>query len=50
MMLFEDMTGKKKKHINVNRPCVIVYNKSMGGVDLLDMMCALHKYQLRSKR
>ena len=42
---------KQKKHITVERPSVIgVYNKSMGGVDLLDMMCSLYKYQLKSKR
>ena len=41
----------KKEHINVDRPSIIgVYNKSMGGVDLMDMMCSLYKYQLRSKR
>ena len=42
---------KQKKHITVKRPSVIgVYNESMGGVDLLDMMCSLYKYQLKSKR
>ena len=43
MMLFEDMTGMKKKHVNIDRPCVIGVNnnKSMGGVDLADVMCAL---------
>lgn len=41
----------KKEHINVDRPSIIgFYNKSMGGVDLMDMMCSLYKYQLRSKR
>ena len=41
----------KKEHINVDRPSIIgVYNKSMGVVDLMDMMCSLYKYQLRSKR
>lgn len=40
-----------KEHINVDRPRVIgTYNKSMGGVDLLDMMCSLYKYQLKGKR
>lgn len=41
----------KKEHISVDRPHPIgVYNKAMGGVDLMDMMCTLYKYQLRSKR
>ena len=42
---------KQKKHITVERPFVIgVYNESMGGVDLLNMMCSLYKYQFKSKR
>ena len=42
--MFNDM-------IDISRPHLIgVYNKSMGGVDLMDMMCTLYKYQLRSKR
>ena len=41
----------KKQHISVNQPSIIaVYNKSMGGVDLMDMLCSLYKYKLRSKR
>ena len=41
----------QKKHIAVDRPHVIgVYNKGMGGVDLMDMMCTLYKFKLRSKR
>jgi len=42
---------KQKEHISVQRPHVIsAYNESMGGVDLLDMMCSLYKYQLKSKK
>jgi hypothetical protein len=41
----------KKLHVRVERPFIIgIYNKSMGGVDLMDMLCSLYKYQLRSKR
>ena len=41
----------QKKHIAVDRPHVIgVYSKSMGGVDLMDIMCTLYKFKLRSKR
>ena len=41
----------KKLHVRVERPSIIgIYNKSMGGVDLMDMLCSLYKYQLRSKR
>lgn len=40
-----------KEHISLDRPFVIgVYNKSMDGVDLMDMMYCLYKYQLRSNR
>ena len=39
----------KKEHISVDRPHPIgVYNKAMGRVDLMDMMCTLYKYPLRS--
>ena len=42
---------KQKEYTNVNRRCVIEeYNQSLGGVDLLDMMCSLYKYLLKSKR
>ena len=41
----------QKKHISVDRPHVIgVCNIGMGGVDLMDMMCTIYKYKLRSKR
>ena len=41
----------KKEHATIQRPHLIgVYNTSMGGVDLMDMMCTLYKYQLQSKR
>jgi len=40
-----------KTHVQVNRPHIIkLYNQSMGGVDLLDMMSSLYKRQLKSKR
>ena len=45
---------KRKELINILRPNVIgVYNKSIGGVvnsGVLDMMCTLYKYELKSKR
>ena len=41
----------KKVHVDISRPHLIgVYNMSMGVVDLMDMMCTLYKYLLRSKR
>lgn len=41
----------KKEHLSVDRPHVIrVYNKGMGGADLMVMMCILYNYKLRSKR
>ncbi|XP_064614523.1 piggyBac transposable element-derived protein 3-like [Liolophura sinensis] len=41
----------QKARIEVDRPAVItVYNKNMGGVDLLDMMCTLYKRQIKGRR
>ncbi|KAK6172618.1 hypothetical protein SNE40_016236 [Patella caerulea] len=41
----------RKVHVEVDRPNVVeVYNKKMGGVDLLDMMCSLYKRQIKGKR
>jgi hypothetical protein len=42
---------KEKKHIQVKRPDVIkAYNQHMGGVDLIDMLIALYRINLRSKK
>ncbi|XP_014675102.1 PREDICTED: piggyBac transposable element-derived protein 3-like [Priapulus caudatus] len=42
---------KKKEHINVEQPCIVrTYNSTMGGVDLLDMMCSLYKCHLKTRR
>lgn len=42
---------KSHKHIPVECPAIIPqYNRSMGGVDLLDKMCFSYRFSLRSKR
>lgn len=40
-----------KKHVDVTQPHIVhVYNQFMGGIDKLDMMCALYKPTLRTRR
>ncbi|XP_047144605.1 piggyBac transposable element-derived protein 3-like [Hydra vulgaris] len=40
-----------KKKIDVKQPNIVhVYNHYMGGIDKLDMMCALYKPRLRTRR
>ncbi|XP_047140899.1 piggyBac transposable element-derived protein 3-like [Hydra vulgaris] len=40
-----------KKKIDVKQPNIVhVYNQYMGGIDKLDMMCALYKPRLRTRR
>ncbi|KAJ8259928.1 hypothetical protein GJAV_G00175100 [Gymnothorax javanicus] len=42
---------QKKEHIEVPKPAIVdIYNKFMGGIDLLDMIVAMYKYNLRSHR
>jgi hypothetical protein len=41
----------QKKHVDVDRPCVVgAYNANMGGIDLFNMMCTLYKRQIKSRR
>ncbi|KAH8018444.1 hypothetical protein HPB51_006344 [Rhipicephalus microplus] len=42
--------SKEKKHIFVDCPAIISsYNRSMGGVNLLDKMCFSYRFSIRSK-
>ena len=41
---------REKTYIDVPRPSIVkVYNTYMGGIDKLDMMCALYKSQIKSR-
>ncbi|CAB3977807.1 Hypothetical predicted protein [Paramuricea clavata] len=43
--------GKAKKHVDVKCPDVVCqYNESMGGVDLADMLIALYRTKIKTKR
>lgn len=42
---------EQNKRINIDAPKIVrVYNKNMGGVDKVDMLCALHPIPFRSKK
>lgn len=42
--------SKRKRHIDIECPSIVmIYNKFMGGVDLLDSILALYRINLRSK-
>ena len=42
---------KEKKHIQIQRPNVIkAYKQHLGGVDLIDMLIALYRIKVRSKK
>ncbi|XP_053400500.1 piggyBac transposable element-derived protein 2-like [Mercenaria mercenaria] len=42
---------KHKTYVQVNRPAIVgVYNRNMGGVDLLDSLCSLYKPPVKSRR
>lgn len=41
----------RKEHIEVARPAIVgSYNKFMGGIDLLDALCAGYRYRMKSRR
>jgi hypothetical protein len=43
--------GKAKKNIDVKCPDMLyLYNESMGGVDLADMLISLYRTKIKSKR
>ncbi|MPC56634.1 PiggyBac transposable element-derived protein 3 [Portunus trituberculatus] len=43
--------SKGKQHVDIECPSIVmVYNKFMGGVDLLDSLLALYRINLRSKK
>ncbi|KAG5877962.1 hypothetical protein JTB14_015611 [Gonioctena quinquepunctata] len=47
----ERYSRKNEEYVNIRCPKVVdVYNKNMGGVDLLDSMLGLYRIKLRSKK
>ncbi|XP_046861914.1 piggyBac transposable element-derived protein 3-like [Xenia sp. Carnegie-2017] len=42
---------KEKQYVEIPKPKLVdEYNKFMGGIDLMDMLCSLCKYSIRSRR
>ncbi|CAF0920889.1 unnamed protein product [Didymodactylos carnosus] len=51
MVLLLRWDKKNQKKVSVMAPKIIdVYNRHMGGVDKVDMLCALHPIPFRSKK
>ncbi|XP_046858658.1 piggyBac transposable element-derived protein 3-like [Xenia sp. Carnegie-2017] len=41
----------EKKFVGIPKPEIVnEYNKFMGGIDLMDMLCSLYRYSIRSRR
>ncbi|XP_028394533.1 piggyBac transposable element-derived protein 3-like [Dendronephthya gigantea] len=42
---------KEKKYVDIQKPKIVAeYNKFMGGIDLMDMLCSLYRYSIKSRR